>query len=358
MDFEKISLLIIAGGKNLLSGMDKRFVEVGGVKILESILQKAAKENFAEIFLCVERETVPLQILSWKYEAKILVDKVKNSEPILELANGLSKIKTKWALAISADMPFFDFEIFKSLENFSRYKAIVPNAGKISQPTSIFFHKSLANFFSEEFKDNRSNIFDAVKKIPRKILKISADEKIFFRVKTRADLRLAQGRVENLARKIPAISVVSSISGTGKTTFIEKLVKKLAEEKISVGVIKGDVNDFNFCGSGDSEKFQNAGAKSVAEISSDGWFIFQKTEERENFLSISEKMSGIDLILTESRTQYLQPTFSIWRDEGDIIRDKNVAAIFSSQPQSSEDILQFDLNDIDSAVELCKFLMK
>ena len=357
MAFEKISLLVIVGEKKLNSSEDKKFVEVGGVKILENILQKAAKENFAEIFLCAERETVPLQILSWKYEAKILVGKVKNFEPAALLANGLAKIKTKWALAISADMPFFDFEILKSAENFSRYKAIIPAVNKKIYPLAAFYHKSLAKFFSEEIQNNQPNIFDAIKKIPHKILKLSDCEKIFFKIKNRADLRLAQGRVENLSRKIPVISVVASTPNPSKTTFIEKLIQKLSEENISVGVIKGDVNDVNFSANDSaSQNFQNVGAKSVAVVSQNGWFMFQKTESRENFLSVAEKMNGVDLILTDSRTQYYQPAFSLWFGEDDIIRDKNIAAIFLTQPQSSEDILQFDLNDIDSAVKLCKFL--
>ena len=51
-----ISLLIIAGGKSSRLGTDKRFVEVGGVGLLEKILCKASAENFDDIFLCVEEE--------------------------------------------------------------------------------------------------------------------------------------------------------------------------------------------------------------------------------------------------------------------------------------------------------------
>ena len=91
MDFKKISLLIIAGGKSSRLGKDKRFVEVGGIGMLEGILQKAVKENFAEIFLCVEQDILPIQILSWKYGAKILS---KGAEPLSAVANGLQKI---WA---------------------------------------------------------------------------------------------------------------------------------------------------------------------------------------------------------------------------------------------------------------------
>ena len=73
-----ITLLIIAGGKSSRLGRDKRFVEVGGVGLLENILSKAAVEDFAEIFLCVEDDLPALKSLAEKFGAKLLVDAVKD----------------------------------------------------------------------------------------------------------------------------------------------------------------------------------------------------------------------------------------------------------------------------------------
>lgn len=67
----KISLLIIAGGKSSRIGVDKRFIEVGGVGMLENILRKAHSQDFAEKFLCVEEKLPALKILSQRYDAKI-----------------------------------------------------------------------------------------------------------------------------------------------------------------------------------------------------------------------------------------------------------------------------------------------
>lgn len=172
-----ISLLIIAGGKSSRLGVDKRFVEIGGVGMLENILRKAQAHDFAEKFLCVEEDLPPLKILSERYVAKILVDEI-----------------------------------------------------------------------------------------------------------------------------------------------------------------------------------HEAGAKSVAVVSPNGWFMIQRTDERENFLSIAEKMTGVDLILTESRTRNFFTTISLWRGRGEVVADENVAAIFTSEPQPSNEIAQFDLNDIAVAEKLCKFL--
>lgn len=355
MDFKNISLLIIAGGKSSRLGTDKRFVEVGGVGLLENILRKASAEKFAEIFLCVEENLSVLKILSEKFGAKILVDEVKSSGPMAGLAIGLANIKMDWALAISADMPFFDFKMLRPLTEKFSTQALIPIVGGKFQPLASFYRRELAEIFSRELLSGQRKIFAAIKKIPHEFAELSCEE-IFFNVNTPADLRLARGRAENISRTTPIISIVAPESGTGKTTFIERLIKIFAAQKISVGVIKSDAHGFNLDVEGkDSYKFQTAGAKSVAVISSDGYFMIERIENQ-NFLSVADKISGVDLILTESRTKNIYPTISLWRGRGEVIKNEKIAAIFTSKPEKSDDIYQFDINDIKSAEKICKFL--
>ncbi|MBQ3726838.1 MAG: molybdopterin-guanine dinucleotide biosynthesis protein B [Selenomonadaceae bacterium] len=355
MNFKNFSLVIIAGGKSSRLGRDKRFVEVGGVGLLEKILGKAAAEDFAEIFLCVEENLPALKILAERFGAKLLVDEIKSSGPLAGLAGGLAHTKTDWAAAISADMPFFEFDaLFPLTEKFSAAQAVVPIVGGKFQPLAAFYCRELAEIFSAEVRGGQRKIFSAIKKIPHEFAELSGEEK-FFNVNTPADLRLARGRAENLSRPTPIISIVAPSSGTGKTFFIERLVKIFSAQKISVGVIKSDAHGFNLDAEGkDSFRFQTAGAKSVAVVSPGGWFMIQNSPE--DFFSVAQKMTGVDLILTESRTKNFFPTISLWRGRGEIIADEKVAAIFSSAPVASDEIYHFDLNDLAAAEKICKFL--
>ena len=352
----KISLLIIAGGKSSRLGTDKRFVEVGGVGLLEKILQKAQAIDFAEKFLCVEEELPTLKILAARYNAKILVDTVKGAGAMAGLVNGLAHIKTDWALAVAADMPFFEFEALRPLtEKFSEAQAVVPIVGGKAQPLAAFYRRELAEIFSQELLNGRRKILATIKKIPHVFAELPNVEN-FFNVNTPADLRLARGRAENLLRATPIISIVAPSSGTGKTTFIEQMIKIFSLQGIRVGVIKSDAHGFNLDVEGkDSYRFQTAGAKSVAVVSPNGWFMIQN-DERENFFNVAQKMTDVDLILTESRTKNFFPTISLWRGKGEIIADEKVAAIFSSHPQISDELAQFDLNDLPAAERVCKFL--
>ena len=352
----KFSLLIIAGGKSSRLGVDKRFVKVGGVGLLEKILRKAQAQNFTEIFLCVEDELPALKILAQRYGAKLLVDKIHDAGPMAGLANGLAHIKTDWALAISADMPFFNFAPLLPLtENFSDVQAVIPEVGSRRQMLAAFYRRELAEIFASELAQGQRKLFAAIKKIPHEVIKLSCEE-IFFNVNMPADLRLAQGRAENLSRTTPIISIVAPASGTGKTTFIERLTKIFTAQKIKVGVIKSDAHGFNLDVEGkDSWRFQTAGAKSVAVVSPKSWFMIQQTDERENFSVVAEKMN-VDLILTESRTHGTRPAISLWRGKGEVIADENVAAIFTIAPVDDDKIAQFDLNDFVAAEKICRFL--
>lgn len=350
-------MLIIAGGKSSRLGTDKRFVEVGGVGLLENILRKASAEDFAEIFMCVEENLPALGTLAEKFHAKLLVDAIKNSGPMAGLAVGLANIKTERALAVSSDMPFFEFDTLRPLaEKFSAAQAIIPAVGGRRQMLAAFYRRELAEIFSRELSVGQRKIFSAIKKVPHEVAELPDEEK-FFNVNTRADLRLARGRAENLLRSTPIISIVAPSSGTGKTTFIERLIKIFAAQKNSVGVIKSDAHGFNLDVEGkDSYKFQTAGARSVAIVSPKSWFMIQHTDERENFFAVAEKMSGVDLILTESRTHGTLPAISLWRGRGEVIADEKVAALFTSAPSASDEIYQFDLNDLAAAEKICKFL--
>ena len=91
----------------------------------------------------------------------------------------------------------------------------------------------------------------------------------------------------------------------------------------------------------DSARFYKSGAKSV--------YV------GENFFNELDKMS-VDLILTESRTHAIFPAISLWRGMGEVIKNDNVAAIFTSAPEISTEIYNYELNDLESAEKIIKFL--
>ena len=104
--------------------------------------------------------------------------------------------------------------------------------------------------------------------------------------------------MDKVHRPKPPVFSFTAFSGTGKTTYIEKLVPLLKQAGLQVGVIKHDAHDFEVDYPGkDTWRFTQAGADCVA-ISSHTQFAMMMRRELA-FDEIVARMPGMDLILTE-----------------------------------------------------------
>ena len=269
-----VTLLLIAGGRSSRMGRDKRFLQLGGTGLLERTLQKARAEHFQEIILCVEDDTPELRALAEQYGASLCRDDVPRQGPMAGLAAGLSRMTTPWALALSSDMPFFDFAAVRPLREACQpgKQAVLPVAGGRRQPLAAFYHQSFAEACRAALRRGERRLCHLIEQTPHLDVAVAHEEAAFFNVNTPADLRLARGRIANETRRVPIVSIVAPASGTGKTTFIERLLPRLLAHGLRVGVVKSDAHGFQLDQEGkDSWRFTQAGATGVAVVSPAGW---------------------------------------------------------------------------------------
>lgn len=98
-------------------------------------------------------------------------------------------------------------------------------------------------------------------------------------------------------QKIPVLSIVG-YSGSGKTTFLEKLILELKKQKIRVAVLKHDAHEFEIDKPGkDSWRFTKAGA-AVTGLISDGQAVLMENRAASPE-ELIEKITNVDVILTE-----------------------------------------------------------
>ena len=87
-------------------------------------------------------------------------------------------------------------------------------------------------------------------------------------------------------------------SGTGKTTYLERLVEELAGRGVRVGAIKHDAHEFEIDKPGkDSWRFAQAGAQMVAVASKTKCAVMEYRPV--DFDRILERMRDVDVILCE-----------------------------------------------------------
>ena len=357
MDFADLGVMIIAGGRSSRMGADKRFLELGGCSLLERQLQKTAALPFRERYLCGGAADGRLVELSQCYQLELLADEQEAAGPLEGLRAGLARLQADYALAVSADMPLFSYELVRPLLAAADGElAVIPVTGGRRQPLAGLYHRDILPCVEAALTRGEHKLGQVIEAVPHKFVELPANDG-FFNVNTPADFRLVQGRQANLERPVPLVTISAPQSNTGKTTFIEQLIPRLRGAGLQVGVVKGDCHGYTVDEEGkDSWRFKEAGAAGVAVVSPEGYFIQQKTPRRKELVQVAAMLENVDLVLIESRSHGTAPKISLWRGLGEVLVDEETVALFSSGEPEALPIRQYDLDDLEGAARLVMFL--
>lgn len=361
--WRNVTVIVMAGGKSRRMGEDKRWLAIEGQSLLEWVLAKAEQVPAKELLLSVEEASPMLRELAGCYDARLLEDREKGNGPMQGLWQGLSEMQTEYACVLSCDMPFFDFSILEEMvkETFSKTErpmAVIPVTGGHRQSWGALYHRSMAERFEKALQAGKREPWDVLEGLEQAFYELPEEHRAaFFNVNTQADLRLARGRARNLSRKMKMITISAPRSQTGKTTFIERLLPKLQESGLRVGVVKSDCNDQEIDHPGkDSYRFHEAGADAVALVSSEGYCIQQRTEGRAPLEEVAMQLQDVDLVLVESRNHGCAPWISLSRGTRTPLVTEDTAALFTDAPKEGAELREYDLDDMERAREIVFFL--
>ena len=357
-----LTLVIAAGGKSTRMGQDKRFLPLDGEPLLARTLRKGRAAGFHSIVLAAEGPREDLTTLAAEYGAMLVADEIPAQGPAAAIAAGLPAAETEWALVLSGDMPFYDFELVRTLLPYADgdTQVILPTLSGYWQPLAALYRRDAGAVFGTAIARGDRKLGVILRGLAVREVPLTVDAGLFFNVNTPAAYRLALGRLANERRTKPILSVAAPASGTGKTTFIEKLIPLLVRRGVRTAVIKSDSHGFNLDTEGkDTARFSVAGAEAVAVSSPSGYFIQQRTTSRKDFQNLIAQMDSdsLDLYITESRSRGALPTFMLDRGLGILEIDERIVVYFAKGRSIDTDVLTFDLDDMDTAVRLALFLM-
>lgn len=162
---------------------------------------------------------------------------------------------------------------------------------------------------------------------------------------------------------IPVFSIVANSTKTGKTTVLCGIVRELKTRGYRVCTIKHDVHGFDIDHPGkDTWKHTQAGADIVAISSPGRMAMIEQLEKEYSLDEVTDKISNVDIIITEGYKQENKPKLEVFRKEVSkeiYSKDEDLFAIITNTPIDKE-IPQFDFSEIKEAVDLIeeKFLKK
>lgn len=112
---------------------------------------------------------------------------------------------------------------------------------------------------------------------------------------------------------IPVVSVVG-YSNSGKTTLLVKIIKELKSRGFKVATIKHHHKDVDIDKPGkDTWRHAQAGADTVVLASPSKVAIIENTPGEMSLDEIIEKISGVDIIITEGYKREKKPKIEVYR---------------------------------------------
>ncbi|WP_110956026.1 molybdopterin-guanine dinucleotide biosynthesis protein B [Anaerosinus massiliensis] len=350
-------LIILAGGKSSRMGRDKAFLEWQEKTFIEHILEKAKQAKFHEIVI-VTNQPEKFEFL----DVEVISDIYSQMGPLSGIHAGLIYNQSQYNLVIPCDMPFIDFSLVKELEQYSKqdYQAIVPMKDGKHQPLMAIYSKDCIKPIEKLLLiDQERKIMKLLERVATKFVAFNDAEENFFNVNTPKEFLIAQAKAANRKRRIPLVSIVASQSGTGKTTFITKLIPELKTLGFRVAVVKSDGHGFEMDKEGkDTWQFTKAGAEAIAIVSPDKYAIIQQTKEKESLENVIALIQNVDLILIESRSKGIFPVLEIARagvTESLISKQSELVAVITDQMEFSADKIRLPLN---ASQEVARFIVE
>ena len=148
---------------------------------------------------------------------------------------------------------------------------------------------------------------------------------------------------------VPILSVVGW-SGTGKTTFLEKLVARLKDSGYRVGFIKHHRGPFDIDRPGkDTWRLAGAGAACTAIAGPGKVGLVLQVEGEMSPADIAALMPGMDLIITEGYKREGLPQIEVRRAgcgaEPPAARDGQLVAVVGEKRPCAGSVPFYDIND-------------
>ena len=156
--------------------------------------------------------------------------------------------------------------------------------------------------------------------------------------------------------QIPVVSIVGSKSNSGKTTFLEKLIREAKRRSWKVATLKHDVHGFQMDQPGkDTWRHAQAGADVVAISSPQRIAVLENVAEDQPLDEVLKRIQGVDIIFTEGYKHGSKPKIEVFRSavhQELFCKPEELLAIVSDVPWE----MGIPCFELDDAAGICDLL--
>ena len=314
---EKISVVILCGGKSTRMGQDKAELCLNGKTFLSRLEENL--EQADEILLSVQEKTDHPES-----KRKHVPDQFQGCGPLAGVHAAMEYCKNAVLFVVSCDSPFVDFEIAKKLLPYltEHVDAVIPvdQSGK-KHVLCALYRREIRSLIGKHLKAGDfkvQHVLDEIRVCYVAVERLTDEDYKFLNINTPQEyMRMIEQKkmIEHRKKneiKIPIYSIVA-YSGTGKTTFLEKLIPELKKRGLRVAVVKHDAHAFEIDREGkDSYRMTKAGAYVTGLISSEKAVLMENRPV--DFEQMVRKIENVDVILTEGYKYGKWPKIMLYRE--------------------------------------------
>jgi molybdopterin-guanine dinucleotide biosynthesis protein A len=133
----KVTGIILSGGKSARMGKNKAFIEIGGIPIIQRI-HSLFKKLFEEIIIVTNERDLFADL-----DAKIFSDLIPNRGALGGLYTGLFYSSFHYSFCVACDMPFLRASLIEYLlTKIDHYDLVVPRTQDGLQPLHAIYSKN------------------------------------------------------------------------------------------------------------------------------------------------------------------------------------------------------------------------
>lgn len=371
------ALIILCGGLSTRMGSDKAFLPFGDTTLLNYQIARF-RPYFSKIYVSVPRhEERPIDY-TIRCGCPAIEDTLSQIGPMGGLYSCLNNTPEDMLFFAPVDAPFTDpklaLDMCKQLETENgKYACIIQNPDGHIQPLFAAYTKKCLPLIEELIAKNTYRLrllLNPEKTVildrylpPEQFFNMNDVQSYYYALHKLATQNPGMFPADFLTPKsakdtsIPILSFTAK-SGTGKTTYLEKLIPLLKKENLRLAVIKHDTHGFQMDKPGkDSYRLTRAGADHMILTSEDQTAaIFTHTGQNPDLSTILSKIENVDFIITEGYKLENQKKIHLLRVghcETPVGDQENVIAYITDFPFKTN-LPVFDLNHPEDLIPFLK----
>lgn len=372
------ALVLLCGGLSTRMGTNKAFLPFGEYTLMEYQVRRF-RPNFEKIYLSVPKMTDFWMQLAARLNCTAIPDRVEKIGPLGGLYSCLSAVTEELLFFTPVDAPFTStnaaITICQTLEqaietNPSKYACVLKHPTRGMQPLSAAYAKTCLPVIEHMIQAENYRLRQLLTPEHTVISDILVPQEHFYNMN---DMPSYYHALQMLAEKQPALFPpdfvsqsdqpipyvsFSARSGTGKTTYLEKLVACLKEKGLRIALFKHDAHGFELDQPGkDSYRLRKAGVDTMILSGPDQTVqISRHTAGEPSLKQLLSSIQGVDLILIEGYKFGAQPKIQLLRkgySETPVGNPENTIAYVADFPYDPvpSDLPVFALNDPQDLAE-------